>query len=275
MVVVGLVILLAVAGTMYLRAVERVEVIATLFFIPVFLAFVAWGLRGGVIAGVLAAVAYVALRYPAIEAVGVSRFIGLIASRALGFVAFGAIGGTASEILEASLQKLELYDQIDDETGLFNARFFLEDTDLEVSRSKRYKTIFSVAVVEFPVSALEGLKRRQRASTTKELGRLLGESVRDVDRAVHGSDGVTSRLAVVMPETGTEGAIVFTDRLRTKIVEYLQSKGASIGPGDVVGRSVTYPEDGDPEVQKLRSEFASIEGLDTSSPARAQPDENP
>ncbi|HWC13468.1 MAG TPA: hypothetical protein VG929_02595 [Actinomycetota bacterium] len=261
LVAVGLIILLAVAGTMYLRGVERVEVMATLLFIPIFVAFATWGLKGGVIAGALAALAYVGLRYPAIEAVGIGRFSGLIASRALGFIAFGAIGGTANEILEASLQKLELYDQIDDETGLFNARFFLEDTDLEVSRSKRYKTIFSIAVVEFPASSLEPLKRRQRAAATKELGRLLGESIRDVDRAVHGSDGVTNRLAVVMPETGAEGAVIFTERLRNKVGEYLRIKGAQLGPTDIVSRSITYPHDGEPEVQKLRSEFASIEGL--------------
>lgn len=263
-----MIILLAVAGTMYLRDVERVEVIATLLFIPIFVAFAAWGLKGGVIAGVLAALAYAGLRYPAIQAVGVGPFLGLIASRALGFIAFGAIGGTANEVLEASLQKLELYDQIDDETGLFNARFFLQDTDLEVARSKRYKTIFSVAMVEFPTTALAGKTRRQRAATAKELGRLLSDSIRDVDRAVHGSDGAISRLAVVMPETGPEGAVVFTERLRDRIIEYLQTKGADIGPGDVVSQAVTYPGDGDAEVQKLREEFASIEGV-SADPAPA------
>lgn len=259
LVAIGVMVLLAVAGTMYLRDVERVEVIATLLFVPVFVACVTWGLKGGVIAGVLGAFAYVALRYPAIDAVGIGRFAGLIASRALGLIAFGAIGGTANEVLEASLQKLELYDQIDDATGLFNARFLLQDTDLEVSRSKRYKTIFSVTKVEFPSRALDHLKSRQRSSTMKELGRLLGESIRDVDRAVHSSDDVTERFAVVMPETGVEGALIFTERLRNRLVEYLQTKGADLEPGDVVSQSVTYPEHGEPEVHRLRAEFASAD----------------
>ena len=256
---VGLIVLLAVAGVMYLRDVEPVEVMSTLLFIPVFVSFVRWGLKGGVIAGVLASLAYVLLRYPAIDAVGVGRFIGLIASRALGLIAFGAIGGTATEVLESSLQKLELYDQIDDATGLFNARFLLEDTDLEVSRSKRYKTIFSVAVVSFPAAALESLRRRQKSAATRELGRLLGESVRDVDRAVHDADGTTHRLAVVMPETGPEGALIFTQRLHEKVSEYLRSKGATVGPEDVASHSVTYPVDGEPEVQRLRSAFVTDE----------------
>lgn len=259
---IGLVALLAVAGVMHLRDVERVEVLATLLFIPIFISFVYWGLKGGVIAGLLAALAYIGLRYPAIDAVGAGRFVGLIASRTLGLVAFGAIGGTANEILESSLKKLELYDQIDDATGLFNARFFLQDTDLEVSRSKRYKTIFSVTLVEFPSKVFAGLSRRQRAAATKELGRLLSDSVRNVDRAIHGSDGTAHRIAVVMPETGLEGALIFTERLHVKVAEYLRSKGARVGDDDVVSQSITYPEHGEPEVQRMRSKFASIDKLE-------------
>ena len=258
----GLLVLLLLTGLMYLRDVDRVELIATALFIPIFIAFVSWDLRGGLIAGVLAAGVYVALRYPAIDAVGAGRFAGIIASRTLGLIAFGAIGGAAHQVLESSLQKLELYDQIDDATGLYNARFFLQDTDMEVSRSKRYKTVFSVAVVDFPLSSLDGLKKRQRSAMGKELGRLLSDSVRDVDRAVHGSDGDRHLLAVVMPETGPEGARIFTSRLAEKIVEYLRSKGAVIAPEHLNSRSVTYPEDGEPQVQLLRSEFAQIDVLE-------------
>ncbi|MDQ3962508.1 MAG: hypothetical protein M3277_01100 [Actinomycetota bacterium] len=258
----GLAVLLAIAGVMYLRDVERVEIISTLLFIPIFIAFVTRGLKGGVIVGLLAVLAYIWLRYPAIDAIGAGRFVGLIASRALGLIAFGAIGGAATEVLEASLQKLELYDQIDDATGLFNARFFLQDTDLEMARSKRYKTIFSVAFVSFPTKVMDGLRRRQQLAITKELGRLLADGIRNVDRAVHGADGVSHRLAVVMPETGREGALIFTERLRDKVSAYLQTKGVEIGPRDVVGHSVTYPVDGEPEVQRLRSQFASIERLE-------------
>lgn len=267
----GLLILISLAGLMYLRDVDRVEVIATALFIPIFVAFVTWGLKGGLIAGLLSACVYVGLRYPAIEAVGVGRFAGMIASRSLGLLAFGAIGGAANQVLESSLQKLELYDQIDDATGLFNARFFLEDTDLEVSRSKRYKTVFSIGVVDFPLASLENLSRRQRNSMGKELGRLLGDSVRDVDRAVHVLDEGRHRLAVVMPETGPEGARIFTGRLQEKVADYLRSKGATLRPEDLASRSITYPEDGEPVVQQLRSEFAkadpTIEQSDGPPPA--------
>lgn len=269
--VVGVVVIGAVALVMYLRDVETNEVIATLFFIPIFVAFVFWDLKGGVIAACLAALGYILLRYPAIEAVGSGRFLGLIFSRGLGYLAFGAIGGTANQVLESSLQKLELYDQIDDATGLFNARFFVQDTDLELSRSKRYQTVFSVSVLDFPVAALEVLSRRQRAAVAKDLGRLLGESVRTVDRGVHGTDGSKHRIAVVMPETGPEGARIFSDRLQQKVIEYLRSKGATIGDGQVVVQSVTFPDDAEAEVQRLRSEFAEIDRIEHPEATAAVP----
>src|SRR5918999_4909532 len=61
---VGLVVLLVVAIVMYARRVDPVEVAGTLLFIPIFIAFVIWDFRGGLIAAVLAAAAYALLRYP-------------------------------------------------------------------------------------------------------------------------------------------------------------------------------------------------------------------
>src|SRR5438270_8704353 len=153
MLVSGLALLAITAGVSYVRRVETAEVAAILFFIPIFVAFVFWDWKGGLIAAALATAGYIALRWPAIEAIGAGRFTSLIFSRAVAFFAFGAIGGLANQQLRGSLTKLDLYDQIDDETGLFNARYFLQDTDLEMSRARRYQTIFSVSLVDLPASA--------------------------------------------------------------------------------------------------------------------------
>src|SRR5205807_96489 len=139
----------------YVRRVETAEVAAILFFMPIFVAFVFWDWIGGLVVAAGAIAGYIALREPAIHALGSGKFIGLIFSRSIAFLAFGAIGGLANQQLEASLTKLDLYDQVDDDTGLYNARFFLQDTDLEVSRSRRYQTIFSVTVVDVPSEAID------------------------------------------------------------------------------------------------------------------------
>lgn len=256
----GLLVLLLVAGLMYVRRVEPVEVAGTLLFIPIFLAFVYGGLRGGVIAGVLATLAYAAFRYPAIDLVGFDRFAGLTLSRALAYVAFGAIGGIANAQLGASLTKLDLFDQIDDDTGLFNARFFVDNTGLEIERSDRYQTIFCVVVVDVPGEVLAGLSRRNRDRVIKELGRTVKEGIRTVDRGVHAIDGERHRFATILPETGRDGGRVFAGRLVEKMVEVLSHRGA-VDPQRVSFDVATFPGDVE-DLQEFRRDFASLEALE-------------
>jgi diguanylate cyclase (GGDEF)-like protein len=254
----GLGILFVVAAVMYVRRVETVEVLATLLFIPVLVGFVLWDVEGGVLAAVLSAVAYSVLRYPAIDAVGFGQFAGLIASRSVAYVLFGVIGGWAGRQLESSIVKLELYDQIDDATSLYNARFFVQDTDLEISRSKRYQTIFSIAIVELPTSSFDSMGRRRGRAALKDIGRLLRQAVRTVDRCVHAEGGESHLVAVVMPETGREGAQIFTERLKGRLVEFVAKRGGAIRSEQVQSRSVTYPED-DEELEELRKRFAEVD----------------
>jgi diguanylate cyclase (GGDEF)-like protein len=263
----GLVVLLLTTVVMYVRRVDPVEVAGILVFIPVFVAFVFWNAPGGLVGAVLAVVIYTVLRYPAIEAVGADRFAGLIASRAVAYLAFGLIGGFANKQLQGSLGKLELYDQIDDTTGLFNARFFVQDTELEVSRADRYQSIFSISLVDIPADTLYQLGRRQRDRVLRELGRMLRASVRTVDRAVHARDGNKHRLVVVLPETAKAGAVIFTERLAEKLSEYLATKGAKFDGGGLVGVALTFPDD-QVAIETLRSEFAAI---DKSEHPEAEP----
>lgn len=254
----GLGVLAVTALTMYIRRVDTTEVAATLLFMPVLVAFVLWGIKGGAAAGVLAGVVYALLRYPAIDAVGAGRFTELIASRALAFISFGVIGGWAAGQLETSIEKLELYDHIDDATGLFNARFFVEDTDLEMSRSNRYQTIFSIASITVATAPLESIGRRRRRGLLKDLGRMLSAAVRSVDRPVHARDPMRHRIVVVLPETGAEGARIFTDRLVARVVEYLGRRGVRVAPENVERSALTWPQDED-DIQVLRRQFEDID----------------
>jgi GGDEF domain-containing protein len=262
----GLTILLITAAIMLVRKVETAEVVATLLFIPIFIAFVFWGVRGGVVGAMAAALVYLIVRYPAIEAVGVGRFTGLILSRSFAYLAFGLIGGWANEQLQGSLTKLELYDQINDASGLYNARFFLQDTDLEMSRSTRYQTIFSVALVDVPSTAFEAHRKQQKI--VRELAGILKESIRTVDRAVHGKSDTHYRFAVVLPETGQEGAHIFADRLADKMGTFLNGRGLRVVRSDIKADAATFPDD-EAAIAKMRSGFAAIDRLEHPEAAAA------
>jgi GGDEF domain-containing protein len=255
--VAGLAVLLVVAAIMYARRVETVEVVAVLLFVPVFIGLLRWNTIGGTVCGVLAGLVYLVLRWPAIHAVGFGSFSGLVVSRVAGLLAFGVIGGWANSQLRASLTKLDLYDQIDDATGLFNAHFFVLETGLEQARAVRYQTFFGVSLVDIPRAWFDGLTTRQEDRVLRELGRLLRDSVRSVDRAVHSADGERHRVAVILPETHGDGARLFTDRLAARLTEWLAGHGVR-GEGAAGTTVVAFPGD-ETALEALRGEFAALD----------------
>lgn len=258
LVVAGLAILAVVALVAYARRVEDTEVYATLLFLPVFVAFVFRGVTGGAVAALAAVAVYAALRYPAIEAVGASEFTGLIASRAAAYLIFGIVGGWSMQVLEGSLTKLELYDEVDDETGLYNARHLLQQTDLEMARSTRYQTLFSVVLLDLPAAPFGALPSRQRRTLLRDLGRHLREGVRTVDHVVHVRDDGRHRFATILPETAGQGAEVFRARLGEQVRGYLGERGVALDLTEVETRCVTFPGD-EAALDELRSEFTRID----------------
>ncbi len=258
LVVTGLAVLAIVVVVMYARRVDSVEVVATLLFVPIFLAFVFRGVVGGVIAALAAVGVYAAMRGPAIDAVGVSEFTGLIASRAAAYLIFGAVGGWSTQVLEGSLTKLELYDEIDDETGLYNARHLLNQTDLETARAKRYQTLFSIVTLDLPTAPFAALKGRERRTVLRDLGRLVREGVRNVDHVVHARDGGRHRLAAILPETAHEGAEIFRARFDDRVLAYLRERGVAIDPEQAPAQALTFPGDDDALAQ-VRADYERID----------------
>ena len=151
------------------------------------------------------------------------------------------MGGWAADQLRASIDKLGLYDQIDDATGMLNARAVLETIDMERSRARRYEKIFSVVLIEIPSLVFEPLRRGKRSAVLKEIGRNLAASIRAADRCGHALEEDRHLITVVLPETGREGARSFSDTLQLRLTEDLRDRGVS--PDDIVGSSVTFPDD--------------------------------
>jgi hypothetical protein len=126
-----------------------------------------------------------------------------------------------------------------------------------MSRSQRYRTMFSIATVDVPRSALEALSSRQQKSILRDLARMLTSSIRSVDTAVHARDDIRHRFAVILPETGREGAGTLTRRLAERVGERLRGRSVPI-EGDLGYNAMTFPGD-ETSLRSLRAEFEEID----------------
>ncbi len=218
MIVIGLVVV-----TMLVRQVDPIEVVATISFAPIFVGMLLFGWRMGVGLGLAAAGLYLSLRLPAIRLVGWGPLLGLILGRAIGFVAFGGIGGWAATELGAAIGKLEQYDTVDDDTRLGNARSFVRAVDREQARVARHATVFSIAAVDFPLPT--GNRRRSRL--LREIGRALDGSVRAADDLFHLPEPDRSIVVAMLPDTGPEGAATVAASLARRISAFVEPAGTN------------------------------------------------
>jgi GGDEF domain-containing protein len=233
MILIALLGLIAVA-----RGVDHIEVIGTLLFLPVFVAFLLFGIRGGFWFGLLASVVYVILRIPSLRLLGLTPLSGQLAARVIGYLGFGVGGGWASQQVKSALDKLAMQDDIDDETGLGNARAMLQMADLERTRADRYQKVFSVALADVSEPAWAKLPKRQQDAAIKHLGTELRKAVRVNDHVSHARQDERHLIGVVLPETGPEGARIAAENLRQLLIK-------QAGDGAGVRLAVaTYPGDG-------------------------------
>ncbi len=175
---------------------------------------------------------------------------GLVFSRVVGYLAFGTVGGWAADRVKRGLDKLALYDEIDDETGLGNARSLLAAVDLEKSRADRYQKLFAVVVARFSDAPWTGQRPRKRRHSLRQFGSLLGASVRASDHLAHGRAGEEHLVAAVLPETSGEGAAIFTSNLAEAI-----SRAIGAPPETT---TVVYPGD-EEELARLLDRFKKMD----------------
>ncbi len=227
----GSAVLIATAIGLMLGATDTVVVIGVVLFLPVFIAAVMGGVRWGLIAAVIAALAYIGLRLPAIDQFGFSPLAGDIGAQVLGYLIFGGAGGWAAGIVGAGITKLDRFDVTDDDSELLNARGVHRQLEQEVARATRYGSDFAVVTVTF---AIQGDKREAR----KRIGDVVRQSVRTVDDTGRITMGGRDVVIAVLPETPTGGAEI----VGAKVSERLATE---VGDIDTEVEWLTHPEDDD------------------------------
>lgn len=247
----GLILIGVVALVALARGVDPIEVSGTLLFIPIFVGFLLLGMRGGFAMAAVAALGYLALRIPAISLVGFGAMAGQIIARTLGYLGFAAGGGWALEQIRATLERLELRDDVDDETGLGNARSVIEAVDLERARADRYLKVFSVVAADFTVPDWSDLPLRKQRTILKDLGAKLAAAVRASDHAAHTRNGDHHIIGLVLPETATEGARIVAENLKLQL-------GRLISASEPRVATATYPAE-ESSLQTILELFTEID----------------
>lgn len=110
-------------------------------------------------------------------------------------------------------------------TGLMNRRAFTAAAQREVERATRYKSPFAVLMLDVDhfKSINDTAGHLAGDSVLRQLGSLLEEAVRKVDVvARYGGE----EFVVILPETASDGGIIFAERLRERIENQTYEIGA-------------------------------------------------
>jgi two-component system cell cycle response regulator len=125
----------------------------------------------------------------------------------------------ALESTRADNRRLEELATTDALTRLLNRRALLERLSVEVDRARRFKSQLSLLMVD--VDHFKSINDQHGHlagdSVLRQIGTLFGGAVRTIDVvARYGGE----EFVVILPETATDGAAVFAERLRKSVSEH-------------------------------------------------------
>ena len=131
----------------------------------------------------------------------------------------GNINKNINEIQNINIKLTQEYKylvSIDSETGLRNLKLFYNDVDKEISKVKRYNSVFSLMIIKLPY--YYDLKKILGENQTNEAMKVISNSIvshtrnEDIRYSLE-----RDMIGIVMPNTGDEGAQVVKDRIKNEI----------------------------------------------------------
>lgn len=204
---------------------ELVEIVAQLGLFAVLFAAVRLGRRGGLIAAVLAAGAYVLLRVPTLPGDLTVEVALVIASRMAAFGLLGVVGGEIATRLRYSLSRLEDGSAIDEWSHVFNERYIAQALQRALGRSTRYGEPFSVVLLGLSPSLFAGLTAARQRSLVRSLAERVRSDLRMVDEVGRLEDG---RFVVLLPHTPKAGGNVVAERICALARDTLGARDESV-----------------------------------------------
>lgn len=269
---------LATAGD----SVDPIEVLSQAMLLTVLVAATRLGLRGGLLAAILASVAYFGLRVPGLAGEPVSALAALaIASRFAAYGLVGVLGGEMSTRLRYLLADSEESSAVDEWSRVFNQRHALRELRKARGRCARYEETFSVVVITLSASLTAGMRPLRQRSLVRTAAEVLRNDVRTVDEVARLDDG---RFLLLLPHTPADGAAVVAGRCGNNLRRALGASTPAVqleflgAPRDLARIDLlinTLAEQTDGFCQDSSSGTYSAPAASTSNPAPVSTDSAP
>jgi GGDEF domain-containing protein len=253
-VVLAVAVLALLAVSQIARGVDPIEILATVLFLGIFASIVYFELIGGIVAAAAATLAYGVARLPAVDVVGSPSVARLVTLRGASFFAFGVLGSYALKRFRGAISVASFGHHLDYETGCASTRQIFNDLDIEMARSQRYGTTFSIVVLDIASASLASLKSTVRTQALSQLGTLLRSTARTTDRLGLVDVRSDRRIFAILAETPKSGAEVFAKRMGDRVADLWLGKGVALS----AERAQSYSFADQPnEVRRLRNELAT------------------
>jgi diguanylate cyclase (GGDEF)-like protein len=202
------------------------ELVAQLLLLAVLVGAVHWGRKGGFAAAIGAILLYVAMRAPLIVAEGTGGPIfELIAVRTVTYALVGVIGGEVCGRMKYMFARLEDNLNVDAATQLYNGRFLSRLIANNLGTYARYRTPFSVVVLELQSALTSELRPSRRTSLMRAVANHLRNDVRLVDDVGRVDENT---FVLILPHTEKEGATVAAARVRSGLCDLLGARDESV-----------------------------------------------